>query len=169
MPDLFKSPTGLKDQVKKKIASTLQPRLADSIHFHMIVKSAHWNVKGENFKAAHTLFDELAESIEKYIDQIAERITTLVGKVEADIVYVQKTSKVIPCKPDIVYDHDYLEEIGTKLTQLVIDLRRDCEVLGSSDDYSSVNVVYDYVQDLEKFGYFINAMVAEPEYESKGE
>ena len=55
----------------------MNQHLADTFDLMSQTKFAHWNVKGPNFIALHKLFDELAETLEGHVDEIAERATAL--------------------------------------------------------------------------------------------
>ncbi len=56
-------------------------RLAAAVDLQMQMKQTHWNVKGPGFIGLHELFDKVAEAVEGYVDQIAERIVQLGGVV----------------------------------------------------------------------------------------
>ena len=64
---------------RAKLISILNQHLADTFDLMSQTKFAHWNVKGPNFIALHKLFDELAETLEEHVDEIAERTTALGG------------------------------------------------------------------------------------------
>src|SRR3954453_9200199 len=64
---------------RTKLISLLNQHLADTFDMMSQTKFAHWNVKGPNFIALHKLFDELAEVLEKHVDEFAERATALGG------------------------------------------------------------------------------------------
>lgn len=53
--------------------------LAEAVDLQLHCKHAHWNVRGPNFIALHQLFDQVNESVEDYIDLIAERAVQLGG------------------------------------------------------------------------------------------
>ncbi len=57
----------------------LNQQLADTADLYSQIKQAHWNVKGKDFIALHELFDDLAERMLAFVDEIAERATALGG------------------------------------------------------------------------------------------
>ena len=63
----------------------MNQRLASAIDLQLQLKQAHWNVKGPNFIGLHELFDKVSETIEPYVDMIAERIVQLGGTAEGTI------------------------------------------------------------------------------------
>src|SRR6201747_1134232 len=79
---MFKTKNDLSEAIRVKAIELLNARLADAIDLQTQTKQAHWNVKGPNFIALHKLFDEINESVEDYVDEIAERVVQLGGIAE---------------------------------------------------------------------------------------
>jgi starvation-inducible DNA-binding protein len=73
--------------VEKKLAdstiSALEPILDNLLELYTHVKSAHWNLRDENFIAIHRLLDEVAEEVDESADSVAERIRQLGQPVNA--------------------------------------------------------------------------------------
>ena len=86
----------LPEKTRIEVVTMLQQRLADSIDLMMQSKQAHWNVKGPNFIALHSLFDKVFSDTSKYVDGIAERIVQLGGIAEGTLGVVAKRS----CMPE---------------------------------------------------------------------
>jgi DNA-binding ferritin-like protein len=68
----------------------MNQRLASAVDLQLQMKRAHWNVKGPSFIGLHELFDKVAETVEGYVDQIAERILQLGGVAEGTVTLWQK-------------------------------------------------------------------------------
>src|SRR5262249_57835687 len=68
-----------------EVIEILNARLADSIDLMHQAKQAHWHVKGPSFIALHTLFDEVVDAAEDYMDLPAERVVQLGGTAEGTI------------------------------------------------------------------------------------
>lgn len=75
----FSTKNDLPAPVREGAITLLNQHLADCTDLYTQTKQAHWNVKGMNFIQLHELFDKLADSVEDYVDLIAERITALGG------------------------------------------------------------------------------------------
>jgi Ferritin-like domain len=60
-------------EVREKATALLNQHLADATDLYSQTKQAHWNVKGMQFSQLHELFDTLADSVEEFVDLIAER------------------------------------------------------------------------------------------------
>src|ERR1041384_7497999 len=91
---MFKTKNDLPDATRVKVIELLNARLADAIDLQTQTKQAHWNVKGPNFIALHELFDKVAEDVEDYVDEIAERAVQLGGVAEGTARVVAKKSSL---------------------------------------------------------------------------
>ena len=76
---MFSTRNDLPRDVRGRMIELLNQQLADTFDLYSQVKQAHWNVKGAQFFQLHELFDKLAEELQGYVDQIAERATALGG------------------------------------------------------------------------------------------
>ncbi|BBK41085.1 DNA starvation/stationary phase protection protein [Allostella vacuolata] len=88
----------LAPDVREKIVTLLNARLADAIDLKLQAKQAHWNVKGPNFIAIHELFDAIAGRVDAQVDELAERVTALGGVAEGTLQAVS-TKTTLPAYP----------------------------------------------------------------------
>ncbi len=102
---------------RDELVRLLNQQLADTSDLHSQAKQAHWNVKGMNFYSLHLLFDQLALSIEPYIDTLAERITTLGGVAQGTLRMAAKDSRLpeFPTQPQTgeAYLKALIERVAT--------------------------------------------------------
>jgi starvation-inducible DNA-binding protein len=82
----------LSANIRAQSVELLNKHLAAAIDLHGQTKQAHWNVRGPNFIAIHTLFDQVADKIEGYSDLIAERARGLGGPAEGTIQVAARLS-----------------------------------------------------------------------------
>lgn len=75
----FETKIDLERETRSELIALLNQHLADNHALYTHTKQAHWNVKGENFYQLHLLFDDLAESVQGFTDDLAERVTALGG------------------------------------------------------------------------------------------
>lgn len=78
---------------REKLIELLNQRLADAADLKSQAKQAHWNVKGMNFIALHELFDRVSTEVDVYVDDIAERITTLGGTAMGTVSGLRQKSR----------------------------------------------------------------------------
>jgi starvation-inducible DNA-binding protein len=77
--------------VRATSIALLNQNLVDLLDLGMQIKHAHWNVKGPHFIALHEFFDELAESLEEFVDDIAERAVELGGVADGTVQALSST------------------------------------------------------------------------------
>lgn len=75
----FETRIDIPEEAREKLIELLNARLADCFDLYSQIKQAHWNVKGSDFIQLHELYDTIAESVLEFVDEIAERATTLGG------------------------------------------------------------------------------------------
>jgi starvation-inducible DNA-binding protein len=75
----FRTQINIPAERRTGLIELLNQSLASIFDLFSQTKQAHWNVKGEEFYQLHELFDEIAEELEEFTDEIAERAVTLGG------------------------------------------------------------------------------------------
>src|SRR6266550_9649230 len=78
-PQLYETENDIPKEARVELIALINQRLADVIDLQLQLKQAHWNVKGPHFIGLHELFDKIAEDVESYVDEIAERVVQLGG------------------------------------------------------------------------------------------
>lgn len=74
-----KTSIDIEERTRTRMVHLLNRQLANIFDLMSQTKQAHWNVKGEHFYQLQQLFDDSAEVLEKHVDDIAERATSLGG------------------------------------------------------------------------------------------
>src|ERR1044071_9621557 len=78
-PKMYETENDISQKRRSELNALMNQRLADAIDLQMQLKQAHWNIKGPHFIGLHELFDKIAEDVETYVDEIAERAVQLGG------------------------------------------------------------------------------------------
>jgi DNA-binding ferritin-like protein len=84
-PKMYETENDISLQRRTQLNALMNQRLASAVDLQMQMKQAHWNVKGPSFIGLHELFDKVAEAVEGYVDEIAERIVQLGGVAEGTV------------------------------------------------------------------------------------
>lgn len=108
---------------RRNIAILCQDRLADALDAQSMSKQAHWNVKGTQFQALHTLFDDVYAEFVKYVDLIAERAVMLGAQIEGTVRSVAKRSSLVEYPLDIRSGADHVEAMSRMLAQFGKNVR----------------------------------------------
>src|SRR5262245_4962736 len=87
---LFPTKNSLPEPTRRAIIDLLKQQLADALDVGLQAKQAHWNVKGPHFIGLHELFDKVAEELEGFTDDIAERAVELGGVALGTIQIVRR-------------------------------------------------------------------------------
>ena len=153
----FPTRHALPNDVRERLVAVLNQNLADSFDLYTQTKQAHWNVKGMNFYQLHLLFDELAETVEKHVDMIAERVTALGGFATGTARMAARASR-LPEMPDDAYEEwacvqALIERYATH-AQNVGSAINDAEEM---HDKGTADMLTDIVRDLDKGLYFLEA------------
>jgi starvation-inducible DNA-binding protein len=105
----------LSQNVRAQSAELLNLHLAAAIDLHGQLKQAHWNVRGPTFIAVHELFDKVAETIEGYADEIAERAAALGAVAEGTVQLAAKRSFLVPYPLRIADEKEHLFAVASTL------------------------------------------------------
>src|SRR5258705_598505 len=89
-----KTKNDLPENVRGKMINLLNRQLADVLDLGLQAKQAHWNVKGPHFIGLHELFDKVAEEVDEFTDEIAERAVELGGTALGTVEVEGKNSRV---------------------------------------------------------------------------
>lgn len=148
---------GLDETSSKKAIEILQSRLSNEQECALILKHAHWNMKGKNFIGIHEMMDPEVDAVLAMADETAERIATLGGQADGrpDDIIKNRThnSFDIAGRQEAL---DYLKALNDYYTDFI---KADREAIKQLDDVDIVssNIVQDHVQELEHFQWFMRS------------
>ena len=147
----------LSAEQRTSLAQLLNERLADLIDLGLQAKQAHWNVKGPTFIALHELFDSVAEKIEEYVDDVAERVVALGGIAEGTIGIVGKRTKLAAYPPNITSGRDHVEALSTALATVGKAVRADIDRATELGDADTADLFTGISRDIDKKLWFVEA------------
>ena len=142
-----------------KLVDLLNARLADAIDLNLQAKQAHWNVKGPDFFSLHELFDKVAEEVEEYVDEIAERITALGGIAHGTAPIVAKSSQLDPYPLDIVNGRDHVNALANALAKAGKTLRAAIDEASKLGDADTSDLFTGASRGLDKLLWLVEAHV----------
>lgn len=99
---------------RSQLVHLLNASLADTFDLYSQVKYAHWNVKGPQFYQLHLLFDEIAGQLLEYVDELAERVTTLGGTAAGSVRMAAKESRLEEYPPDVLDGLDHVAALAAR-------------------------------------------------------
>ncbi len=147
----------LPGKARRKLATTLNARLADAIDLQTQAKHAHWNVKGPQFIALHELFDDIAENVEGHIDSLAERITALGGTASGGLAAVAKRTALKPYPEEIVNGMEHVDALAAALADFGRRIRKAIDEAAKLGDAGTSDLYTEVSRDVDKYLWFLEA------------
>jgi len=131
--------------------------LAEAVDLQLHCKHAHWNVKGPNFIALHQLFDQVNESVEDYIDLIAERAVQLGGIANSTAHVGTPWAHIPENDPQSPSERDYVQSLSGALASFGRIAR---EAIGKSNelgDAVSADIFTEISRGVDKWLWMVEA------------
>ena len=139
------------------VVDQLNQHLADLFDLFSQTKYAHWNVKGRQFYQLHLLFDELAETVEGSVDEVAERVTALGGLARGTARMAVENSRLEEFPVDTISAEDVLRVMADRYAAAAEHVRGGIDQTEEQGDKGSADLLTEIVQRLDKALYFIES------------
>ncbi len=153
-------PVALPDMSAKSkvdIIALLNWRLATAVDLQLQMKQAHWNVKGPSFIGLHELFDRVADSVETYVDQIAERIVQLGGSAEGTVGIAAERSELSEYPRGIAAGSDHVAAVAKALVTFGGELRKTVDQADELDDLDTADLFTEISRGIDKWRWLVEA------------
>ncbi len=153
----YKNRVALPDDVKQKVVEAMNVTLAASLDMYSQAKYAHWNVKGVNFYQLHLVFDDVAKTIFKQIDAIAERITQLGGTANGTVRMSADNSPIAPYNVQALSGPEHVEALANSLGTYAKELREASDKVDEIGDGPTSDFYNQLIVDAEEELYFLES------------
>ena len=147
---------------KKVSIELLNARLADGIDLALMVKQAHWNLKGPQFIGVHLMLDGFRDQLDDLNDKMAERITALGGTALGTTQVVDKASTLPAYPTDIYAVKDHLVSLLDRWGKVAGGVRKAIDDTDDAGDDGTSDLFTEASRALDKMMWFIEAHVQEP-------
>jgi len=147
----------IKKGTREKIIGILNQRLADASDLKSQAKQAHWNVKGMNFIALHELFDQVATELDPYVDDIAERITTLGGVALGTVRVAAQNSSLSEYPLEISDGASHVDALSNALADFGKKVRADIDTTDELGDKDTADLFTGISRGIDKLLWFVEA------------
>jgi len=154
---MYKSPSHLTEDVRARIADTLNERLADGLDLHSQIKVAHWNIKGPQFAALHPLFETFAIGLAAHNDAVAERAVTLGARAYGTARHVAKASRLPEYPQDTTRDLEHVRLLADRIEKYLEGARESRSLGEKLGDTDSVDLLTGIITEFEKHAWFLRA------------
>lgn len=158
----FPSHNFLDDGVRTASVELLNQVLADVVVLRSHVKTAHWNVRGPDFYQLHELFDDVAETLEGHVDEIAERATALGGIAAGDVHDAVQRTTLAPMPPNLVEGQGLIDSIAADIAEVDRTLYWEMQRAEELGDLDTVDLLNEVSRDVAKALWFVEAHLQGP-------
>src|SRR5881396_919151 len=156
-PKLYATKNDLPETSRVEVIGLLNQRLAEAIDLQTQCKQAHWNVKGPSFIGLHKLFDDINESVEGYVDLIAERIVQLGGIAEGTIGVVEARSTIVDYPLTLSTGAEHVAALSDALSGFARTARVGIEEMQELKDADSADMLTDISRGVDQWLWFVEA------------
>jgi starvation-inducible DNA-binding protein len=144
-------------EARARLVDELNQSLACTFDLMSQVKQAHWNVKGKHFYPLHLLFDEIAGELGKFVDEIAERATSL-GGYACGTARMAAESSELPEYPAVAVEgHDHLNALVERFGLYAAHVRRAIDASSELGDQSTADLYTQISRTVDKRLWFLEA------------
>lgn len=151
------APVELPADDRKKLIALLNQHLADAFDLVSQTKQAHWNVKGPQFMQLHLFYDTLYEGIEVYVDEIAERITSLDGVALGTARLAAANSRLPEMPHGPLNSLESVDLLLSRYKALANSVREAIDTADELGDMATSDMFTGMVRDLDKWAWFLQA------------
>jgi len=145
----------LADRVE--MVALLNQLLADTIDLRVQIKQAHWNVRGIHFQALHELFDDVAEPLPAFTDDLAERAGTLGGAAIGSVTEVAKTTRLDAMPNAFLDGESALHAVKERLAFVANEMRKGVDSAAEFGDEITADVLTEITRGLDQQLWFVES------------
>ena len=156
-PKMYETENDISQQGRSELSVLLNRRLADAVDLQMQLKQAHWNVKGPHFIGLHELFDKIAEAVETYVDEIAERAVQLGGIAQGTVRVAAARSRLEEYPPTIADGSAHVEAVVKALSTFGREARVSIDEANALDDADTADLFTEVSRGIDKWLWFVEA------------
>ncbi len=142
---------------REQMIAMLNQELADMSDLHSQTKQAHWNVKGEQFIALHKLFDEFAEALTGYVDEIAERAVQLGGTAMGTNRMSAAESRLPEYPSEVMGSMDHASALTERYAMVAASTRAAVSTAEEAEDLDTVDLMSAVSLGMDKWLWFLEA------------
>jgi starvation-inducible DNA-binding protein len=152
-----KSRNPLSDMIKTEIGAILLPIVYDSTELKSHVKLAHWNLRDPDFISIHRLLDEVAMTVEKGIDEVAERARQLGAVMDVTPARVGSKTNLKPFPSGLLNRTTACNGLLISLGAAVDELHKGIEKCTEAGDAISADLLTSVSRQLEVYLWLIES------------
>ncbi|TWT95082.1 Dps family protein [Neorhodopirellula pilleata] len=123
----------LENGANEKVTAILQKNLTNFVDLALLLKQAHWNVIGQNFRSVHLQLDVIIATVRDASDEIAERMSALGISPDGRSSTVAESSDLAPYPHDFLKVPETITRVADAMKIAIDQLRSAIEKTGDLD------------------------------------
>src|SRR6056297_2675263 len=123
----------LDNETNEQVTSILQKNLTNLIDLALVLKQAHWNVVGPNFRSIHLQLDEIIVTVRDASDEVAERVSALGIAPDGRSSTVAEHSDLSPYPDEFVKVTETISLVADAMKTTIEILRNAIDKTGDLD------------------------------------
>ncbi|MBI4377294.1 MAG: DNA starvation/stationary phase protection protein [Elusimicrobia bacterium] len=139
------------------VVRSLNELLCDEFVIYVKTRNYHWNVTGPQFRDLHKLFEEQYETLNLFIDEIAERVRALGGQALGSLQAFLKGSHVKEDSSQTLDSEGMITHLLRDHEIIVRRLRESVETAKQSHDYASENFLAGLIEKHDKMAWMLRS------------
>jgi starvation-inducible DNA-binding protein len=156
-PKMYETENDIPKAARSELNELINQRLADVIDLQMQLKQAHWNIKGPHFIGLHELFDKIAEDVETYVDEIAERAVQLGGIAQGTVRVAAARSRLEEYPLTITDGSAHVEAVAKALSTFGREARVSIDEANALNDADTADLFTEVSRGIDKWLWFVEA------------
>jgi starvation-inducible DNA-binding protein len=156
-PVMYETENDISKERRTQLNELMNKRLASAVDLQMQMKQAHWNVKGPSFIGLHELFDKVAEAVEGYVDEIAERIVQLGGVAEGTVRMAASRTRLTEYSPELSEGMAHVEGVARALSTFGQEARNTINEADELEDADTADLFTEISRGIDKWLWFVEA------------
>ncbi len=157
MAEVKDSRIDIPGDVRGELVDLLNRQLADITDLYTQVKYAHWNVQGSDFTQLHELFDDIADHLIGFADEIAERATALGGRAEGTLRMAAARSTLDEYPQGAVDGMDAVGAVADRVGAYATTTRQAIEESEKLGDIGTSDLFTEVSRQIDKDLWFLEA------------
>ena len=153
----FETRIDIPEGTREQVIELLNARLADTFDLYSQLKQAHWNVKGSDFYQLHLLYDQVAEDVFPYVDEIAERVTQLGGLALGTARMAASASSLDEYPVDAIEGMETVTAVADRLAAYAAAVRSAIDTTAELGDQSTSDLFTEISRTVDKYLWFVEA------------
>ena len=147
----------LREKTRRAVIELLNQNLASILDLGLQAKQAHWNVKGPHFIGLHELFDKVAEEVEEFTDDIAERAVELGGMALGTIQVISTQSNLASYPLDLVSGKGHVAALSGALAKFGASARAAIDNASGLGDADTADLFTGVSRGVDKLLWMVEA------------